>query len=109
MDSIKRFFLSVVVKKMTMSAAKLIATFAVTHGLTLAASYGGYKLDIQDQAGIAVLINTGLKGLLHTLSHKFPNLSWISPHDEVVPVDGMPSGPMPELCATVLPEPPKLV
>ena len=86
MDSIKRWLLSVVVKKMVASAAKSIVTLASTYGVAVVASYGGYTLDLKDQAGVAVLINTGLKGLFHTLSHKFPSLSWLSPHDEPVPV-----------------------
>ncbi len=101
MGIVKRWILSVVVKKMVASAAKSVVTLASTYGISVVATYGGMTLDLGDQAGIAVLINTGLKGAFHALSHKFPSLSWLSPHDEIVEkqADAIP----PELCKTQLP------
>ena len=78
MDILKWWLVSIVPKKMVASAAKLITAFAISHGIKLVAGYHGYPLNIQDEAGLVVLFNTGLKALEHWLATKFPALAWLN-------------------------------
>ena len=87
MGAIKRFFVGVVMKKVVLSASKLIVSFAVAHGIKLIAGYDGLTINIQDEAGMVVLFNTGLKAFEHYLSHKFPSLAWL----DTSTVDNMPT------------------
>ena len=83
MNFIKRWIVSDVSKKVIASAVKLVVSFATAHGIILIASYNVYVCNVQDQAGLTVLFNSGLKAAEHYLSQKYPVLEFLNTVDDV--------------------------
>ena len=77
MNFIKVWIVKIGLHKAVASAAKLIASYAVSHGIKVIAGYHGWSINLQDEAGLVLVINSGLKVLEHNLAAKYPSLSWL--------------------------------
>ena len=72
-EKVKAYVFGIALKKGVVSAAKLIAAWAVSHGVKFAANIGGVTIDLQDQAAMIVAINSGLTIVRNWLKVRFPS------------------------------------
>lgn len=93
MGFIKKWLFSVVLKRTVVSLAKAVASFAVTHGISLVANYKGYTINLQNQAAIAALLIAGIKPLEHWAAAKFPCMAFLNG------IDNAPDAPAPGAAA----------
>jgi len=77
-DMVKKFILSIALKKGVISAAKLIVSYALAHGIRVSASIGGVDIDTTSEAGMTLAINSALASLKNLLKTKYPDkFGWI--------------------------------
>lgn len=76
-DSVKGWVFGIALKKGIKSAAKLIVSFAVAHGIKLSVAVHGVAINTTDEAGLVVAINSGLKVLFNWIKVKWPKFSWL--------------------------------
>ena len=93
MDKIKQWILSVGLRRVVTSIAKTIVSMAAAHGIAFVGSFHGITINLEDQAGIAALLNGGFKWIEHTLATKWPSLSWLNGVDATSLTAPVPPGP----------------
>ena len=71
-DSAKNWLLGIALKKAVVSAAKLLVSFAIAHGIKLVVNIQGIAIDLQNEGIMIVAINSGLTILRNFLKTKFP-------------------------------------
>jgi len=71
MDKIKSWVLGLVMSKGVKSAAKLLVSFAVAHGIKLTATIAGIAINTTDEAAMVVAINSALKQLFAWIKGKY--------------------------------------
>lgn len=75
---VKNWILSVAIKKGVLSAAKLVVSFAIAHGIKLSVVVGGVIIDTSSEAAMVVAINSGLKVFFNWLKIKYPEkFGWL--------------------------------
>jgi len=72
MDKLKAWIMGIVMNKGVKSAAKLIVSYAVAHGIKIAAVVWGISIDTTDEAAMVIAINSGLKQLFVWIKVKWP-------------------------------------
>ena len=78
MDKIKSWVLGFIMSKGIKSAAKLIVSFAVAHGIKLSAVIYGLPIDTTDEAAMVIAINSGLKQIFAWIKEKYPaKFDWL--------------------------------
>ncbi len=75
-DPVKKWIVGIGLKKGVVSAAKLIVSYAIAHGLKASFIIGGIGIDITDEAAMVVAINSGLAVLKNWLKVKWPEKFW---------------------------------
>ena len=60
------------------SAAKLIVSYFVAHGIKMVANINGVEINTTDEAGMVLAINTALKQLFAWMKTKWPGkFDWL--------------------------------
>lgn len=73
-DNVKEWLWQVALKKGVISAAKLIVSFAISHGIKLVVAIKGINIDLGNEAVMIIAINSGLTILRNYLKVKFPKI-----------------------------------
>lgn len=77
-NKIKEWLFTVALKKAVISAAKLIVSWAIAHGIKISIPVGGITIDTTSEAAMIVAINSGLTILRNFIKIKFPNtFGWL--------------------------------
>jgi len=77
-EAVKKFILKIALKKGVVSAAKLIVSYAISHGIKLNFPLGGVEIDLQNQAVMIVAINSGLSVARNWAKTKWPDrFGWL--------------------------------
>ena len=77
-DSVKGWVFGIALKKMVVSAAKLIVSWAIAHSVAISVNVGGVLVNTQDEAALILAINTVLTGVRNWLKIRFPKqCSWL--------------------------------
>lgn len=77
-DPIKAFVLRIALKKGIVSAAKLIVSWAIVHGVKVSIPVGTLTIDTTDEAGLIVVMNSGLTMFRNWLKIKWPEkFGWL--------------------------------
>lgn len=76
-DKVKGWVFTVALGKGVASAAKLIVSWAIAHGISLVVSVGGVAINTTDEAAMVIAINSGLKIVFNWMKVKWPALSWL--------------------------------
>lgn len=71
---VKAWVLGIALKKGVLSAAKLIVSYALAHGIKLVAVVGGIAIDTTNEAAMVVAINSVLKVFFNWLKIRFPKI-----------------------------------
>lgn len=71
-DPVKKWIVGIALKKGVVSAAKLIVSYAIAHGLKITFAIGGVIIDTTNEAAMTVAINSGLAVLRNFLKVRFP-------------------------------------
>lgn len=71
-DSAKEWLFGTAIKKGVVSAAKLVVSYAVAHGIKLSFAIGGVVIDTTSEAAMVLAINSGLAVLRNWLKFKWP-------------------------------------
>lgn len=72
-DSVKAWVFGIALKKGVVSAAKVIVSYAIAHGIKLSVMVGGVVIDTTSEAAMTVAINSGLTMLRNWLKIKWPS------------------------------------
>jgi hypothetical protein len=77
-DSAKEWLFGIAIKKAVVSAAKLIVSYAISHGIKVVCSVNGVAIDTTDEAAMVLALNTGLGMLRNFLKVKWPkSFGWL--------------------------------
>jgi hypothetical protein len=68
----EEWLFGVALQKAVVSAAKLIVSYCVAHGIMVAFQIGNTAIDTGNQAGLVIALNSGLKVLTNFLKVKYP-------------------------------------
>ena len=71
-DNVEGWIVGKAIVRAIASAAKLIVSFAVAHGIALVTTIHGIPINIQDQGAMTLALNSGLKVLEDYLQNKYP-------------------------------------
>ena len=78
LDPVKRWVLGIGLKKGVVSAAKLLVSYAVAHGIKLSVVVHGVEIDTTNEAAMVVAINSGLAVVRNWLKVKHPKaFGWL--------------------------------
>jgi hypothetical protein len=69
---VKKWVFGIALKKMIVSAAKLVVSGAATHGIAVSATMNGIAIDTSNQAVMVVAINSVLGMIRNFLKLKWP-------------------------------------
>jgi hypothetical protein len=77
-DSAKVWIFGIAVKKGIVSAAKLIVSFCIAHGIKLIVPVGSVDINTTDEAAMILAINSGLAMFKNWLKIKYPEkFKWL--------------------------------
>ena len=77
-DTVKSWVLNIALKKAVVSAAKLVVSWAISHGVTMAFSIGGVVIDTTNEGAMTIAINSGLTVVRNYLKTKWPaKFGWL--------------------------------
>lgn len=77
-EKVKEWVLGIALRKAAVSAAKLIVSYAVAHGISVVTTVHGIALNTTDIGAMTVAINSILKIGTNWLSVKFPKaFGWL--------------------------------
>lgn len=79
LDPVKKFLFGIALKKGVVSAAKLMVSYAIAHGIKLSVTLpNGIAIDTTSEAGMVIAINSGLTVLCNWLKQKWPEkFGWL--------------------------------
>lgn len=73
-DNAKEWLWSIALKKGVVSAAKLLVSWAIAHGIKLCVVVSGVTIDLSSEVAMVVAINSGLTVLRNWLKIKWPKV-----------------------------------
>jgi len=77
-ETIKTWLWTIALKKGVVSAANLIVSWAIAHGIKLAVTVHGIAIDLSSEAVMILAINSGLTVLRNFLKTKYPKVfGWL--------------------------------
>ena len=76
-DTVEGWLVGKALAKGVASAAKLIVSFAISHGIKLVTAIHGIAIDTTNEAAMTVAINSALKVLFDWMKAKWPALTWL--------------------------------
>jgi hypothetical protein len=77
-DPVRNFIIGVMLKKGIVSAAKLILSYCLAHGIKVSAAIGGVTIDTSTEAGLVLTLNTLLAMVRNWAKVKWPErFGWL--------------------------------
>ena len=77
-DNVKGWLFSIAIKKGVVSAAKLLVSYAISHGIKLVVVVHGVNIDLQSEAAMIIAINSVLTMFRNYLKVKYPKpFGWL--------------------------------
>ncbi len=77
-DTVKAWVFGIALKKAVVSASKLLVSWAISHGITVAFSVGGIVIDTTNEGAMVLAINSGLTVVRNWLKTKYPTrFGWL--------------------------------
>jgi len=77
-DPVKKWLYGIAIKKAVLSAAKLIVSYAIAHGIRINVAIGGVAIDSTSEAAMVVALNSSLTFVRNWAKVKWPKqLGWL--------------------------------